>query len=72
MWDLKQVLYFGIVSVPVPVPHKFRLIRPSVTLIFLQLESKVTFARGEAKGSSVELCMDRWGVMGTTRGGLMG
>ena len=28
MWDLKRVLYFGIVSVPVPVQHNFSLIRP--------------------------------------------
>ena len=25
MWELKWVLYFGIVSVPVPFPHKFCL-----------------------------------------------
>ena len=32
MWELKWGLYFGIVSVlvPVPLPHKFCLIRPKV------------------------------------------
>ena len=34
MWELKQVLYFGIVSalvpVPVPFPHKFCLNKPSL------------------------------------------
>ena len=28
MWELKQVLYFGIVLVLVPVPHKFCLNKP--------------------------------------------
>ena len=32
--ELKWVLYFGIVSVPVPVPYNFYLIRPSESFQF--------------------------------------
>ena len=64
MWELKSVLYFGIISVPVPVPfpHKYFLIRPS-PILWSVASQRLLGLLQPVQGVTLKLLLVHWATV---------